>query len=82
MPILNDILEEAGVDSNDLRLIDGGDPIDYALATVQLIEMMIDKGTDPGGRLQKSARRHMVWETEAAKIAQLYHRLLKKSCAI
>ena len=33
---------------------------------------MIEKGADPGARLQKAALEHMVWEKEAVKIAQLY----------
>jgi glycosyltransferase involved in cell wall biosynthesis len=81
MPVLRQILNEAGVSSEDIRIIDGGEPIDYALAAVQLIAT-IEKGMDPGARLRKAALKHMVWERESAKIAQLYLRLLKRPCVV
>jgi glycosyltransferase involved in cell wall biosynthesis len=79
MPVLKRILDEAGIDSDDLRVIDGENPTDYARAILQMIEM-IEKGAGPGARLQQAALRHMVWEKEAAKIARLYLRLLGKPC--
>lgn len=79
MPVLSQILNEATVASEGIRIIDGGEPVDYARAAVQLVEA-IDKGMDPGARLRKTALKHMVWEKEAIKIAQLYARLLGKPC--
>jgi glycosyltransferase involved in cell wall biosynthesis len=81
MPVLSQILNEAKIGSEDIRIIDGGGPVDYARAAVQLVEA-IDKGMGPGTRLRKAALKHMVWEKEAAKLAQLYLRLLGKRCAV
>jgi glycosyltransferase involved in cell wall biosynthesis len=81
MPVLSQILNEARVASEDIRIIDGGEPIDYARAASQLVET-IHKGADPGAKLRKSALSHMVWEKEAVKIAQLYLRLLRKPCVV
>ena len=67
MPVLSQILNEAGVGSEGIQIIDGGEPVDYARAAVQLVET-IDKGADPGAKLRKSALSHMVWEKEALKI--------------
>ena len=79
MPVLKKVLEEAGVGSNDLRVIDGGNPSDYAQAVVRMLGM-IENGADPGARLRKAALGHLVWEKEAVKIAELYRRLLGKPC--
>jgi glycosyltransferase involved in cell wall biosynthesis len=79
MPVLKQILDESHVCPGDLRIIDGGNPIDYARAVAQMIEV-IEQGADPGARLRKSALKHMVWEKEAVKIVELYRRLLKKPC--
>jgi len=81
MPVLKQILDEAGVGSGDLRIIHGSDPVDYARAAIQFIEM-IQNGADPGAKLQKAALRHMVWEKEAVKIVELYLRLLRKPCVV
>jgi glycosyltransferase involved in cell wall biosynthesis len=81
MPVLNQILAEAGdVDGRALTIIEGGNPIDYAKAVAHWVEA-IDKGADPGSTLRELALKHMVWEAEAAKIAQLYLALLGKTCA-
>ncbi len=80
MPVLQQILDEASVAAGDLSIIDGGAPVDYAEATLRLIEM-IDEGADPGARLRIAAAGHMVWEKQAGKIAELYLRLLRKPCA-
>lgn len=79
MPVLQHILDQAEIGADDICIIDGGAPIDYAHAAVQLVER-IDNGENPGARLRKSAIEHMVWEKEADKIGQLYLRLLGKSC--
>jgi glycosyltransferase involved in cell wall biosynthesis len=79
MPVLKQILDEAGVGSGDLRIIDGENPADYARAVAQMIET-IHEGGDPGARLHNAALAHMVWEKEADKIGQLYLRLVAKSC--
>jgi glycosyltransferase involved in cell wall biosynthesis len=81
MPVLQGILDKADVCSADLRIIHGGEPIDYARAALEIIEM-IEKGTDPGAKLQKAALQYMVWEKEADKIGQLYLRLVAKSCVV
>jgi hypothetical protein len=79
MPVLRQILDEAGVRSGDLFIIEGENPIDYARAAAEMIEM-IEKGVDPGARLQRAALGHMVWENEAVRIVELYRRLLGKPC--
>jgi glycosyltransferase involved in cell wall biosynthesis len=81
MPVLSQILTEARVSAEDIRIIDGGEPVDYARAALQLVKA-IGKGMDPGARLRKAALKHMVWENEAIKIAQLYARLLGKACVV
>jgi glycosyltransferase involved in cell wall biosynthesis len=79
MPVLNQLLAEAGADPRAITLIQGGKPRDYAEAVVSLIEA-IETGADPGGTLHALAREHMTWEKESAKIAQLYLQLLGKLC--
>jgi glycosyltransferase involved in cell wall biosynthesis len=81
MPVLDQILEETKADSETIRTIKGGEPIDYARPAVELVEA-IEKGADPGQKLRELALKHMLWEKEAAKIAQLYLRLVEKKCAI
>lgn len=81
MPVLGKILDDAQVDEEDVRIIHGGHPIDYARAALQLVES-VEKGSDPGARLRRAALNHMVWEKEAVKIARLYLRLLRRPCAI
>jgi glycosyltransferase involved in cell wall biosynthesis len=80
LPVLNQILQEAGVDATSITLIEGGDPIDYAKAIVRMVEA-IESGADPGAGLREVALKHMVWEGEAVKIAQLYLKILEKICA-
>lgn len=81
MPVLNQILAEAGADAEAIAIIEGGTPIDYAKAAARFVEA-IEGGADPGSTLRERALRHMIWEEEASKIAQLYLTLLEKPCAI
>jgi glycosyltransferase involved in cell wall biosynthesis len=80
MPVLNQILQKAGADAASITLIEGGDPVDYAQAAVRLVEA-IERGADPGTNLREVALKNMVWEGEAAKIAQLYLEISGKICA-
>ena len=80
MPVLDQILEETRVGKDEITMIDGGRPSDYAQAVLRLVET-IERGDDPGSRLGEYAFKHMVWEKEATKIAQLYLTLLGKPCA-
>ena len=80
MPVLDAILKEAGADGQSVALIEGGEPADYARATLRFIEA-IESGADPGGRLRAIAERHMSFETETRKLARLYLALLRRPCA-
>jgi glycosyltransferase involved in cell wall biosynthesis len=75
MPVLNQLLAHAGADSDSIRIIEGGEPLEYARATLRLVEA-IERGDDPGARLHALAFQHLRWEGEAVKIAQLYLQLL------
>jgi glycosyltransferase involved in cell wall biosynthesis len=75
MPVLDTILEKAGTGPGAVRVISGGVPQDYADAAVSLLED-IDSGGHPGSVLRTVALRHMLWDHEAVKIADLYLRLL------
>jgi len=81
MPVLDQILNETKADAATIRTIKGGEPVDYAREAVRLVEA-IEKGKDPGEKLREVALKHMLWEKEAVKIAQLYLRLVEKTCAI
>ena len=80
MPVLSQILNEAGADPDAITIIKGGNPSDYAKAVVRLVES-IEGGADPGARLRELAFKYMIWEEEAGKITQLYLKLLGKPCA-
>lgn len=75
MPVLNQILAQAKADSDSITIIEGGEPVDYALALVQFVKA-IEKGQNPGSKLRDLAFKHMMWEGEAKKIADLYLQLL------
>lgn len=75
MPVLNEILAQAEADSDSITIIEGGKPVDYALAVVKVVEA-IENGQDPGAILRNLASAHMMWEGEAKKIANLYLQLL------
>ena len=77
MPVLTQILDEAKADMRSIIMIEGGVPEDYAQAVHKLLER-IDGGEDPGSKLRHWALQHMIWETEAEKIAFLYLNLLGK----
>ena len=77
MPVLDQLLNKAAPGIDTVTLIDGGNPEDYARAAISLIES-IQNGSDPGAQLRDLALKHMTWENEAAKVAQLYLRLSRK----
>jgi phenylacetate-CoA ligase len=81
MPVLDHVVNDAATHLDALKLIEGGMPLDYARAAVELIEAM-ENGAQPGSQLRQWALEHMVWEREAVKIGQLYLRLLGKPCVI
>jgi glycosyltransferase involved in cell wall biosynthesis len=76
MPILDRLLDKAGAGPELVTIIKGGAPADYARAITAMIER-IERGADPGSKLRQLALKHMVWEGEARKIAQLYLDLLE-----
>ena len=80
MPVLDRILKEAGIEAEDLRLISGGEPDDYARAACETVEN-IAGGEDPGVRLRTCAAAHLTWEKQAVSVGKLYRRLLEKTCA-
>jgi glycosyltransferase involved in cell wall biosynthesis len=79
MPVLNQLLVQAGADSDSISIIEGGEPLEYARTVLRLVES-IEHGDDPGARLRALAFQHLRWENEAVKIAQLYLDLLGKPC--
>ena len=79
MPVLNQLLVEAGANSDSINIIEGGEPLDYAQAALRLVEA-IEGGDDPGAQLRALAFEHLRWENEAVKIARLYLQLLGKPC--
>jgi glycosyltransferase involved in cell wall biosynthesis len=79
MPVLNEILDEVVAHSECIEIINGGKPADYARAASKLIDV-IEKGADPGSELRRVALERMVWEKEAAKIGELYRRLMGQPC--
>jgi phenylacetate-CoA ligase len=79
MPVLDQLISEMKADSDTVKIIKSERPDDYARAAVQLIEA-IEKGVDPGEKLRQSALKHLVWEKEAAKIAEFYLSLLGRTC--
>jgi hypothetical protein len=79
MPVLDQILEEAGAPPEALTLLKSEQPIEYAKAIVQMVEK-IERGSNPGYTLRELALKHMVWEGEASKIARLYRDLLARPC--
>ncbi|WP_447979328.1 glycosyltransferase [Candidatus Nitrospira bockiana] len=79
MPVLKQVLDEAGVDGASVSVLEGGAPSDYAEALERLLEV-IDVGGDPGADLRRRARASMVWEREADRICALYRSLLDKPC--
>ena len=81
MPVLDKIVAKAEHNLKFIRIIEGGDPIDYANAMAHFVET-IEKGKDPARELREFAFRSMVWEKEAEKIAILYLRLLGRACDI
>jgi glycosyltransferase involved in cell wall biosynthesis len=81
MPVLDRLLDEAGVGPESVTIIKSEEPADYAKAVVWMIEK-IERGADPGAKLRELALKHMVWEGEAKKIAHLYRNLLQNPCAI
>ena len=77
MPVLDQVVQEAGM-TQDLSVIQGGTPTDYAQAILQSLREM-EQGADPGAQLQRAATVHMTWEHEAEKIAQLYLQILGRA---
>jgi glycosyltransferase involved in cell wall biosynthesis len=77
MPVLDQVAGEAGMTS-DMRIISGGQPADYAQAILETLRRL-EKGENPGSRLQRAAAAHMIWENEAEKIAQLYLQILGRA---
>jgi glycosyltransferase involved in cell wall biosynthesis len=80
MPVLNQILSDIGAEPDAIAIIEGGSPMDYARAALRMVES-IGAGADPGAKLHELARRHLIWEEEALKIAHLYLKLLGIPCA-
>jgi len=80
MPVLDALLKESGVRPDDFASIGGGEPADYARATVAFLEK-IERGDNPGERLAEIAREHMSFEGEARELAGLYLSLLGRPCA-
>jgi glycosyltransferase involved in cell wall biosynthesis len=81
MPVLKQILARTGAEEDAITLIEAGKPVDYARAVAHLVKV-IEQGADPGAQLCELARKHLIWEEEAANIARLYQELLQKPCAI
>jgi glycosyltransferase involved in cell wall biosynthesis len=81
MPVLDRLLERAGVTAESFTLVKSEEPAVYARAIVAMLEK-IASGADPGFKLREIASEHMVWEGEANKIAQLYLQLLGRPCVI
>lgn len=79
MPVLDQLLDQAGAGPEVASIIKSEEPADYAKAVVLMIEK-IEGGADPGSKLRELALKHMVWEGEAKKIAHLYRSLLGKPC--
>jgi glycosyltransferase involved in cell wall biosynthesis len=77
MPVLYQLLGNIAPNVDIIKLIDGGRPIDYARAIFELTES-VENGADPGSQLRNLALKHMTWENESVKIAQLYLRLRGK----
>jgi glycosyltransferase involved in cell wall biosynthesis len=81
MPILDQLIENLARNEEAMKRIQGGSPADYAKAAFDLIQV-IENGADPGSRLRQWALKHMIWDHEAEKIANLYLRLQRnKRCA-
>jgi glycosyltransferase involved in cell wall biosynthesis len=81
MPVLDRLLAGSGLEPASLIRIVGGQPSDYARATVRLLES-IDAGADPGSALRVFARQNLTFDGEAAKIARLYRALVDETpCA-
>jgi glycosyltransferase involved in cell wall biosynthesis len=76
MPVLDRLLNQARADRESIAIITSEDPAVYANAVLSMIEK-IESGMDVGARLREIASEHMVWETEAEKIARLYLSLCK-----
>ncbi len=71
MPVLEKM---AGRHLSGLKIIKGGDPMEYARAVSLLLERT-DSGEGPGAGLREFALKYMKWEQEALKVAELYLRL-------
>ena len=80
MPVLDRVLEEAGIGAGELRLIAGGEAAEYARAAGDLLAS-IEQGDDPGSRLRARAAANLTWETQALHVGRLYRRLLERKCA-
>jgi len=81
MPVLDQLLDQAGANKESVSIIKSEEPDAYANAVLRMIEK-IEFGADPGAELRELASKHMVWEREAEKIARLYLNLLGRPCAI
>ena len=79
LPVLDQVLVEAGIGSRDMTLVSGGEPREYA-AAVGFWLGAISAGANPGATLRERALASMTWEAEAEGIARLYLRLLGKPC--
>jgi glycosyltransferase involved in cell wall biosynthesis len=75
MPVLDELCAQSGADLPALRILRGGEPADYAHACLRLLEDT-EHLEDAGRENRDFAFRHLHWDQEAERIADLYLTLL------
>ncbi len=76
LPVLDKLLLEADINSDDLPIVSGGIPLDYANAINCLIKRIM-ANENIGLRLQKKASSYFIWEKEAEKLSSFYLELIQ-----